>query len=128
MLLTSANDFADALVIIKRRLAERAKALIAEADRLELFGGEAIATRVKALRAEAAALGQRIDLPKVEETLDNKVPSLLVAINGGLVKITKISDVSATGDVLIPLQVDRTRRSLAPGSSSPTRRPRATAR
>lgn len=102
--LTSANDFADALLVIKQRLAERAKALRSEADRLELFGGEAIAAKVKALRAEAATLQQRVDLPKVVETLDSKVPSLLVAINSGLVKITKISDVSATGDVLIPLK------------------------
>jgi phosphate transport system permease protein len=32
------------------------------------------------------------------------MPSLLVAIDGGLVKISKISDVSITGDVLLPLQ------------------------
>jgi phosphate transport system permease protein len=101
---TSANDFADALVLIKQRLTERAERLRAEADRLDLFGGEAVATRVKALRDEAAALQQRIDLPKVEETLDSKVPSLLVAINGGLVKILKISDISIVGDVLLPLK------------------------
>jgi phosphate transport system permease protein len=31
------------------------------------------------------------------------MPSLLVAINGGLVKITKLSDIAITGDVLLPL-------------------------
>ena len=31
------------------------------------------------------------------------MPSLLVAINGGLVKITKLTDVGVTGDVLLPL-------------------------
>ncbi len=102
--LTSANDFADALVLIKQRLAIRAEKLRAEADRLELFAGEAVATRVKALRDEAAALQQRIDQPKVEEMLDSKMPSFLVAINGGLVKISKIGDISITGDVLLPLR------------------------
>jgi phosphate transport system permease protein len=102
--LTSANDFADALVLIKQRLATRAERLRAEADRLELFGGEAVASKVKLLRDEAAALQQRVDQPKVEEILDDRMPSLLVAINGGLVKISKISDVSIAGDVLLPLQ------------------------
>ena len=102
--LTSANDFADALVLIKQHLAKRAERLRSEADRLELFGGEAVASKVKQLREEAGALQERIDLPKVEETLDSRMPSLLVAIDGGLVKISKISDVSITGDVLLPLQ------------------------
>ena len=102
--LTSANDFADAVVLIKQRLAARAEQLRSEADRLDLFGGEAVASKVKQLRDEAAALQQRVELPKVEEILDNRMPSLLVAIDGGLVKITKISDISITGDVLLPLK------------------------
>ena len=102
--LTSANDFADAVVLIKQRLAARAERLRSEADRLDLFGGEAVAPKVKQLRDEAAALQQRVELPKVEEILDNRMPSLLVAIDGGLVKITKISDISITGDVLLPLK------------------------
>ena len=102
--LTSANDFADALVDLKQRLAEQAGKLRAEADRLELFGGEAIAAKVQALRAEATQLQQRVDLPKVEETLDDKMPSLLIAIDGGLMKISKINDISASGEVLLPLR------------------------
>ncbi|CAN1723865.1 phosphate transport system permease protein [Hyphomicrobium sp. 1Nfss2.1] len=102
--LTSANDFADALVHLKQRLAEQARSLRAEADRLELFAGDSITAKVKALRDEAAKLQQRVDQPKVEEELDNKMPSLLIAIDGGLMKITKLSDVSATGTVLLPLQ------------------------
>jgi phosphate transport system permease protein len=103
-LLTSANDFADAIVTIKQALAERATELRAEADRLSLFAGDSVAARVKALRAEADTLRQRIDQPKVEEVLDNRTPSLLVSINGGLVKLSKLSDVSATGKALIPLK------------------------
>ncbi|MFA5899235.1 MAG: phosphate ABC transporter permease PstA [Hyphomicrobium sp.] len=102
-ILTSANDFADALVQIKQRLDEQASSLRAEADRLELFAGDTVTAKIKTLREEAAQLQQRIDQPKVEEKLDNKMPSLLIAIDGGLVKITKLSDISAMGVVLIPL-------------------------
>jgi phosphate transport system permease protein len=102
--LTSANDFADELVALKQRLAERAAALTSEASRLELFAGKSVAGRVKELRDEAAALQARVDTPKVEEALDDRMPSLLVAINGGLVKITKMTDVAVTGDVLLPLK------------------------
>ena len=102
--LSSANDFADALVLIKQRLAKRAVGLRSEADRLELFAGETITSRVKKLRDEAAELQRRIDRPSVDEVLDNRVPSLLVAIDGGLVKITKLNDISVTGDVLLPLK------------------------
>jgi phosphate transport system permease protein len=102
--LTSANDFADALVSIKQRLARRADRLRAEADRLELFAGETVTAKVAKLRKEADDLQARVDQPKVEETLEPRMPSLLVAINGGLVKISKISDVAITGDVLLPLK------------------------
>jgi phosphate transport system permease protein len=103
-LLTSANDFADAIVTIKQALVERAAALRAEADRLSLFAGDSLAARVKSMRAEADTLQQRADQPKVEELLDTRMPSLLVAINGGLVKLSKLTDVSATGQALIPLK------------------------
>ena len=103
-LLTSANDFADAIVTIKEALVEKAAALRAEADRLSLFAGDSLAARVKSLRAEADTLQQRADQPKVEELLDTRMPSLLVAINGGLVKLSKLTDVSATGQALIPLK------------------------
>lgn len=102
--LSSANDFADAIVLIKQRLKVRAEALRAEAKRLELFGGKAVAGRVSELLHEAEVLQQRVDLPKIEETLDDRMISLLVAINGGLVKITKLKDISITGNVLLPLQ------------------------
>jgi phosphate transport system permease protein len=100
-ILTSANDFAENLVVIKRDLGERARKLNAEADRLQRWGSQTVA--IKELRDEAASYRERFDSPKVEETLDGSLPSLLVAINGGLVKITKLSDSGITGDVLLPL-------------------------
>ena len=102
-LLTSANDFGDNLVVLKRDLRERAQKLSAEADRLQRWGSPTVLGRIKELRDEAEAHRQRFDAPRVEEALDGGMPSLLVAINGGLVKITKLSDSAGTGDVLLPL-------------------------
>jgi phosphate transport system permease protein len=103
-LLTSANDFQGDLVVIKRQLALRAEALRNEAARLERTGDAGQAARVKELRDEAATFQERFDKSRVDEVLDDKMPSLLVAINGGLVKITKLGDSSITGDVLLPLK------------------------
>jgi phosphate transport system permease protein len=102
-ILTSANDFADDYVAVKRLLLERAKQRRDEADRLERSGSTTVADRIAQLRAEAAQYQTRFDTPKGEEVLDGDMPSLLVAINAGLVKITKLSDVSATGETLLPL-------------------------
>ncbi len=101
--LTSANDFADDLVLIKRSLAERARLLGLEADRLEGVRSPGLAERIKELREESAGLRARVDRPAAEEPLDASLPSVLVAINGGLVKITKLSETGITGDVVIPL-------------------------
>ena len=102
-ILVSSNDFAENLVAIKRGLGERASLLTAEANRLQRFGSASLADRIKELHEEAAALRARVEQPKVEEALDSNVPSLLVAINGGLVKITKLGDMGITGEVLLPL-------------------------
>ena len=101
--LTSANDFSEDLVTIKIALAQRAQKILAEADRLQRSGSSSVAARITELREEAADYQRRYDSPKVEETLDGNLPSLLVAINGGLVKIMKLSDVAITGEVLLPL-------------------------
>jgi phosphate transport system permease protein len=102
-ILTSANDFADYLVRLKVELSLRAKGLRAEAERLERRAGPELADRVKELRADADALQARIDQVRGEAELDDKMPSQLVAINGGLVKIEKLSDSSVTGRAIIPL-------------------------
>ena len=103
--LTSANDFADALVAIKKapRRARR-DCVSVEADRLERSGSPRHGrTRHGAARGGCRLAAPASSSPKVEEALDANLPSLLVAINGGLVKITKLSDIGITGDVLLPL-------------------------
>ena len=102
-ILSSANDLADYLVRLKVELSLRAKALRAEADRLERRAGAEQADRIKDLRADADALQARIDQVGGEEELDDKMPSQLIAVNGGLVKIEKLGDSSVTGRTIIPL-------------------------
>jgi phosphate transport system permease protein len=102
--LTSSNDFAHELVGIKLQLAKRAEALRAEANRLERIREPSLAGRIGELREEAAALQARADRTRDEETLDGTLPSMLVALNGGLVKATKLGDSSITGETLLPLR------------------------
>ena len=101
--LTSVNDFADEVVSIKQAAQEKLDRASAEMRRLSAFGGATVAQRIKELGDEIAALKERVEKPKVEEELDNKLPSKLVEINGGLVKITKMRDIGITGEVLLPL-------------------------
>src|SRR5262245_1149264 len=65
---------------------------------------EGLAQKIKELDEEAAALQARFDSPAVDETLDDSLPSLLVAINGGLIKATQLGSAKITGTVLLPLQ------------------------
>ncbi len=112
-ILTSANDFQDDVLIIKGALAQRAQALLTEAARLERVDAANQADRIKEMLAEAASLRARVAQSRVDETLDDKVPSTLLAINGGLVKITRLNDSRISGDVLLPL---KSGGEAAPGS------------
>jgi phosphate transport system permease protein len=74
---------------------------------------EILSQKVKELDEQAAALQARFDNPAIDETLDENLPSLLVAMNGGLVKITQLSNAKTTGSVLLPLESSA---DAAPGS------------
>ena len=102
-ILTSSNDFAVELVAIKRALAERVRQVEAEVDTFQRTGSASLMARAKQLAEEAAAYRARIDQPKVEEQLDANMSSVLVEINGGLVKVARLSDVGISGEVLLPL-------------------------
>ncbi|NJO35210.1 MAG: phosphate ABC transporter permease PstA [Rhodospirillales bacterium] len=102
-ILTAANDFAADLSRAKNALAKRAAALLAEAATLDRRDRVGQAERIKDMRADAATLQARVDQVRGEEPLDDKMPSLLIAINGGLVKVEKLSDSSISGTVILPL-------------------------
>lgn len=105
-ILTSANDFADELVTIKKTLSDRAANLIALAGRIERRAGAEGSPQAKELREEAAGYQSRIDNPSIAEDLDSRMPSKLIAINGGLVKVAKLDNSTITGEVLLPLSTD----------------------
>ncbi|MPZ56612.1 MAG: phosphate ABC transporter permease PstA [Rhizobiales bacterium] len=65
---------------------------------------ESYAQRVQELTDQAAALQARFDTPANEEPLDETLPSLLVAINGGMVRVAQLGNAKVTGTVLLPLQ------------------------
>ncbi len=101
--LTSSNDFAEELAVIKRSLLDLARSSELELGRLKRSGDKANAPRIVELEAEIADLRKRADEPGGQEVLTSKLPSILVEINGGLVKATKLSATGITGDVLLPL-------------------------
>lgn len=102
--LTAANDFAPYLQKIKAHLAERAEALRQQADALERRSGGAAADRIAEMRTEAEGLQKRYEAAGSEEQLSGILPSVLVAINGGLVKAAKLGASVIQGEALIPLK------------------------
>lgn len=62
-----------------------------------------LGTRVKELLDSVAELESRYKNSTAPETLNDRMPSLLVAINGGVVKITEVSGSAVKGEVFLPL-------------------------
>ncbi|MBX2856053.1 MAG: phosphate ABC transporter permease PstA [Rhodobacteraceae bacterium] len=122
----AANDFVDALSMVKQALILRAERLEREAARqqngVDVFEArlqddsleaetreelESQVTRFKAqkqrLADEAADLKQRAEQAGGDEILSPQLPSFFVFINDGVVKLTKLSNSEATGVVMRPL-------------------------
>ncbi len=62
-----------------------------------------LSTRAKELFDSVAELEARYKNESASETLTDRMPSLLVSINGGMVKINEVSRDSVRGDVLLTL-------------------------
>jgi phosphate transport system permease protein len=138
---SSASDFNDEVVAIKRTLSEEASRLRGEVGRFSALVGEreaelremnadiaaaqqrapdtvpvlegqrdALAADVEGLKSlvaerqsQAQDFQARFDAVGGTEKLTNAMPSLLVAINGGLVKATSLASDRVEGEVLLPL-------------------------
>ena len=98
--LTSSNDFAQSLADIKRSLLQRIEVLKSQLRRAERSKDAAL---VKQFSEDIATLKRRAESPAVAEDLDDRMPTLLLAVNGGLVKLTKIGSAEAEGQVLLAL-------------------------
>jgi phosphate transport system permease protein len=85
-----------------------------EAQRARIEGGirqledrrSALAADVERKRVQAQKLRARADAPGAEERLTADMPSYLVRINGGLVKVTLASATGITGEIFKPLVSD----------------------
>ena len=63
-----------------------------------------LSTRVKELRDSVAALEQRYKDTAAPEPITDHMPSLLLALNGGVVKVSEVSNDGVKGDTLIALK------------------------
>jgi len=102
--LVAANDFADDILIVKNAAKARAERLRSEAGRLEIAAPVEQKDRIEQLRSEATELLAGFEKSNAEETLDSRMPSMMIAINGGLIKIAKLTNSSAKGEVILPLK------------------------
>jgi phosphate transport system permease protein len=69
--------------------------------------------RAKELRDNVAALEQRYKNPTAAEPISDRMPSLLIAINGGVVKVTEVTNNGVKGETQIAL---RSADPAAPGT------------
>jgi phosphate transport system permease protein len=128
-LLSTSNDFAAQLAMVKESLLDQAQRLrrqaamqergrevrAAEAAQAEteearenlLAQAQGYATQRDRLLAQADDLETRSARPGGEEALDETMPSVLVKVNGGIVKATRVSPSGIAGETLIPLESDR---------------------
>ncbi len=103
---STSPDFAADLATLKAALSDKVAAIRREADRLERAGTSATIARARELREDAQTLEARADRRDAAEKLDDTMPSVLVAINGGLVKISEIGGSEISGTTLLPLKSD----------------------
>lgn len=75
-------------------------------DQIEILerGIVSLGRDIENLTAELADLQARSQTAGAEEALSTALPSILVEINGGVVKATRISATGIEGEVIIPLQ------------------------
>lgn len=104
ILSTSSNDFAEILIGIKKALANKSAGLRRQADRIAGRSGSTPPARVQQLRDEAKALQARVDAPRIAEALSFDIPSVLVSINGGIIKVNKLNSGQVEGTVIKPLK------------------------
>jgi phosphate transport system permease protein len=139
---STANDFSQDLIFVKRAISVRARDVRNEAERLQrslrsvearraeldqsiaaarsandaarvaaaenalksvVSDQEGLTARIAELDKQAAELQARFDAPGADETLSEAQPSILVAINGGLVKINELGNMHIVGEALLPL-------------------------
>lgn len=105
---STGDDFAKAFQEIQGFLFDRLGRINTEVGRLErlipgldIDAASSLQSQVDALKVEAQTLNARITDANVAIELDEKLPSLLVHVNGGTIKATQISPAGIDGTKLI---------------------------
>jgi phosphate transport system permease protein len=102
----SMPDLAKDLAFVKRSLLERSRGIQREADRIRRAAAAEksadLLKRADELEAEAVGLRRRAENSASAEAIDDKVPSVLVALNGGLIKLVEIAPDRARGVAMLP--------------------------
>lgn len=119
---SSGDDFAKAFQEMQGFLFERLEKLTIESARLEKLipgldanAASSLQSQIDAIKAEAQTLNARITDANVAIELDEKLPSLLVNVNGGTIKASQISPSGIDGVKLI---TPASAEAAAPGSWS----------
>jgi phosphate transport system permease protein len=106
-----AGEFAEELRIIRANLANDALRAQREVTRLNAALGPltgdkrtALQDQVNRQSAVAADLDQRAKAQGGSAIIDTKVSSILIKVNGGIVRLTEVGNDSAKGTVLTPLK------------------------
>lgn len=113
-ILTTSNDFAPDLIALKQLQSQQAREirnqaegfrrqLVVAQERKIAVDVESLSKKVAELEAAAAELQAKFDSTDGLQALNDRQQSLLVSINGGVVKITELGNTSIKGDVLIAL-------------------------
>ncbi|MBB5753333.1 phosphate transport system permease protein [Prosthecomicrobium pneumaticum] len=106
------EDFAERLATLQPALESARQAAAAVPDDAGLAGIAAkldsdrtsLDGTIAGLDAQIADLQQRAQGAGTSEVIDAQVPSVLVAINGGVVKATEVHNDRIVGETLVPLQ------------------------
>lgn len=101
---TSSNGLAPLFKRVKQELLDRSAALNAEATRLERIGSPELTARVTDLRAQSKTMKDEANGADATLNLDSKMPSALIELNGGVVKLVSLGTASATGTTLLSLK------------------------
>ena len=102
--ITAPSAFAADTAVLRDVISKRVATLTAGAELYEQSSDATIRDRAKPLREEIATLAASISDPNAPALLGSHVPSFLIAVNGGIVKLTSLTSDAATGTALIPLK------------------------
>ena len=102
--ITSPAAFANDVAAMREVIAKRLKELTAEAVLYEGSTDAAVKERAVPLREQINALTASTSEANASVVLETHAPSVLIAMNGGVVKLNKLTNDVAEGSVLIPLK------------------------